>query len=434
MIQYIRILEEYPVQLLFAALLFTKEVPKRKFFLIRILILAVPMIIIYDIGVHNMPALGNSLLDQSMQAIPIIYIIFCIWWCNECHWDDALFCGIASAITQNLVYNIYWIIKTKSGIIEGSVVSVCISIPILLIVSSFVMVLFVNRMKEWENIRLNKLRLLTSATAVVVLNIFLTPRISVTVAEQYRFYVAYILTDLLALMLQFGLFNESNLEKRNRITNQLLYEEQKKQKMISENVDLINRKCHDLKHQISALRLISPGKTRDDYIRELEDAVMIYDSAVHTGCRTMDLILMEKLLYCGKHKITFQCMVDGEKINFIDDMDMYSLFGNAIDNAIESVMQIENEEERIIMLKVSGHKNVVNIHLENYTDKIPEFSDGIPVTTKSDKRYHGFGMLSIRHIVEKYCGTINIKMKGNLFCLDIMFTPNNRNRNIVQEV
>ena len=421
MMQYIRILEEYPFQLVFAALLFTKDLRRSKWFLPKFLIAAAPVILIYDLGMHSMQPLNNEIVDRALLAIPVLYLILCIRWCSQCRWDDALFYAIASAITQNLIYNIYWIIKTYFGIAEGSYISVAVSVLIMLAISFIVLVLFVFRMKQWDGVQFHKIRLLTSAAAVVALNIFFTPRIPETSPNQYRLYVAYILTDVLALMLQFGLFNESGLEQKNRITRQLLYEEQKKQKMTSENIDIINRKCHDLKHQISALRAVGSGKEQEEYIREIEDAVMIYDSAVQTGSKTLDLILMDKQLYCEKHHIMLNCIADGQRLGFMDTMDIYSIFGNALDNAIESVMQNQEEKKRVITLRVGGRGNMTSIHMENYTDKIPEFSDGLPTTTKSDKRYHGFGMLSIRHITEKYHGAMSVKMKGHIFYLDIMF-------------
>lgn len=420
MIQYLRILEEYPFQIVFVALLFTRDI-SRKWFLPKFFIAVIPMILIYDQGMYSMGSLGNEILDQAILVIPVLYLILCIRWINKCRWDDALFYAIASAITQNLIYNIYWIIKTCLDIGEGTVASVMISIPIMLVISFIVMVLFVSRMKQWDGGEFHKMRLLTSAAAVVVLSVFCTPRIPENSPDQYRLYVAYILIDTLALMLQFGLFNESWLEQKNRIIGQLLYEEQKKQKMTRENIDIINRKCHDLKHQISALRAVGTERERETYIREVENAVMIYDIAVHTGSETLDLILMDKQLYCKKHHIALNCIADGARLGFMDAMDIYSVFGNALDNAIESVMQNTDGEKRIITLKVSGRGNIAHIHLENYTEKIPEFSDGLPVTTKSDKGYHGFGMLSIHHIVEKYQGTMNVKMKGHIYCLDIMF-------------
>ena len=51
------------------------------------------------------------------------------------------------------------------------------------------------------------------------------------------------------------------------------------------------------------------------------------------------------------------------------------------------------------------------------------FSDGLPETTKEDKNYHGFGVKSIRYIVERYHGTIFMRSEKERFLTDIIFYP-----------
>ena len=61
------------------------------------------------------------------------------------------------------------------------------------------------------------------------------------------------------------------------------------------------------------------------------------------------------------------------------------------------------------------------IHLENRCSHEPQFQDGLPVTSQEDKSAHGFGMKSIRYLVEKYCGELSIQARDGKFCLDILF-------------
>ena len=195
--------------------------------------------------------------------------------------------------------------------------------------------------------------------------------------------------------------------------------QQKKQKMTAENIEIINRKCHDLKHQIEGLRRMSSDKERNAYIEQVENAVLFYESAVKTGNETLDLILMEKQLYCKEHGITLTGVCDGGSLNALDTMDLYALFGNALENAIESVSS-EAPENRIISFRAGQWGGFLSIHFENYLGHPLTMRDGLPITGKNDQNYHGFGMLSIRHIVEKYKGTMTIQTDQNLFRLDIL--------------
>lgn len=112
-------------------------------------------------------------------------------------------------------------------------------------------------------------------------------------------------------------------------------------------------------------------------------------------------------------------MADGGAISFMSPADIYALMGNALDNALERVVR-EPEERRIISLLIKRTGAMVLIHLENQCSTPPAFRDGFPVTDKSDKTAHGFGVRSIRYLVEKYHGEVLMRAADEKFCLDIL--------------
>lgn len=229
---------------------------------------------------------------------------------------------------------------------------------------------------------------------------------------------------ILLLLLQFGMFEWSKLQKQNEIMQQFLHIEEEKYAMSMENIELINMKCHDLKYQIAALSQIDNRSEQDKSIKEIERAIMIYDMSAATGNEALDLVLAEKSQIFEKYGISFSCIANGTKLNFISPADIYSLFGNALDNAIESVCRIENQEKRIISLNISYRGNCVLIHMNNYNQQPLVFEKGLPVTTKSEKDYHGYGMRSMRYLTEKYAGTMSILSENNIFALNFLFPLN----------
>lgn len=113
-------------------------------------------------------------------------------------------------------------------------------------------------------------------------------------------------------------------------------------------------------------------------------------------------------------------MADGKKLSFMDEADLYTLFGNAIDNAIESTLKIEEEKDRTIILSVKTINSFLSIHLDNpYLGKLI-FEEDIPVTTKQEKEYHGFGLKSMRLIVEKYQGNMSLSPGEERFNMNIL--------------
>ena len=224
------------------------------------------------------------------------------------------------------------------------------------------------------------------------------------------YYVSMLIVQIVML--------SSAREKAEFATLQKLWvEEQKQFKLAKENIDAINIKCHDLKHQIRHLR--ETNQVDEKYLAELERSISIYSSTYRTGNETLDVILTDKGLHCTTNGIQFTCMAEGRKVDFMEAMDIFSLFGNALDNAIECTERLA-PEMRFIHLSIRATNQLLLIHIENPFVGQLVLEDGIPVTTKSNRDYHGYGMRSIQRIVRKYRGDMSISTEDQLFQLNIM--------------
>ena len=220
------------------------------------------------------------------------------------------------------------------------------------------------------------------------------------------------------LTIQYFMLKTDQLLFDRAIVEKILQEERQQYQISKANIDLINMKYHDIKHQITALKKADPSE-QAAALQEIENAADIYDSIAKTGNETLDTILTEKILFCRQNQVSLTYIVDSQCLSMIQPMDLYSLFGNAIDNAIESVMKAP-ADRRIISLRVTSQGNMISIHLENYCPQPPEFQSGDPVTTKADKDNHGFGVKSIRYLVGKYHGNVAFLAEYDMFVLDIM--------------
>jgi hypothetical protein len=226
---------------------------------------------------------------------------------------------------------------------------------------------------------------------------------------------------ILILIIQNSAESRQRAEFERDFMQQLWYQQQDQYRVSKENIDLINRKCHDIKYQIAALKSIGSSKEINDQIEEMKHSIMIYDSAVKTGNRVLDTILMEKSLLCEKYHINLTCMADGSILSFINHVDLYSMCGNALDNAIESVMKQPDIEKRVIQMSAFREKEMAVIRIRNYCDEDLQFEDGLPLTTKTDRKgYHGYGIRSIRHVAEQYGGGMNCRINDHSFVMQIM--------------
>ena len=189
----------------------------------------------------------------------------------------------------------------------------------------------------------------------------------------------------------------------------------------NENSELIHRKVHDLKHQLSYLRQESDNEKREAYLGEIETMIHNFEAKIESGHPILDTVLTRKNQYCLQHNINFTCLVQGEVFNFMDTMDLCTLFGNAIDNAIEAVETIADAEKRLITLKVSSKGNFAIVRLDNYFENQLEFyEDSFPTTTKEDQANHGYGLKSMEYIVEKYNGSLTFTQEDHWIQLGML--------------
>lgn len=188
-----------------------------------------------------------------------------------------------------------------------------------------------------------------------------------------------------------------------------------------DNIELINRKYHDLKHQISVIRMEPNEEKREEYLMELESGVQRYDAENKTGNPVLDTIITSKQIYCQQHDIHMTVVADGARLGFMETMDICSIFGNALDNAIESVETLADSSKRLIRVSVSAQNVFLLIRVENYFESAVRQEGGeFKSTKKSATGYHGFGIKSIRYAAEKYGGSVSITAEANWFNLRLL--------------
>lgn len=187
-----------------------------------------------------------------------------------------------------------------------------------------------------------------------------------------------------------------------------------------ESIDMVNQKYHDLKHQIMLLKAEADAKQSVRYLEQIEREVKIYEAQNKTGNKVLDIVLTSKSAYCQGEGIELKSVVEGSLLNFMDDMDISALFGNILDNAIEAVKKLPDKERRLIRLYVVQEKQFLRICAENYCEENIHFKKGMPVTTKKDKRIHGYGMKSIQSAVKKYNGSVVAGLNNHWFEVKIL--------------
>lgn len=150
--------------------------------------------------------------------------------------------------------------------------------------------------------------------------------------------------------------------------------------------------------------------------QELRSQIESYEDYIHTGNDFLDIIIRDKADKAREKKIDFSAFIDFRNVDFIDPLDISTLFGNGIDNAIEASVKLP-EEQRVILVKAGRIQNFVSILIEN--NCLDEAYAG-GETTKADKFLHGFGISNMQKAAEKYSGTCTTTQANGKFTLKIL--------------
>ncbi len=425
-------------EIITAEFLFTFRLKKRKYFVLRALgCIAVLLVIAAFFPAISANAFYSSFMFLTLFALTVL----ALWVCYNERWPNMVFCGLAAYTLQHFAYElanlalslIVWGKSPILGMYDKEQIDfwafdkqslLLIFVYLLCYFASYCLVylFFGRKIKKGSEMQIKSLSLLFLIGAGLLVNIVLN---SVLIYSDMSFvnsvvnYITNLLCCVLLLYGQFGLLLTKELKGELQVVQQLWNQDKKQYAALKENIDLINMKCHDMRHQI---REIGISKSlNSETIAEIENSISLYDSMVQTGNDVLDTILTEKSLLCYRKGIVLTCVADGGLLDFISAPDLYSLFGNALDNSIEAVTKIEDREKRIIGLRIHAIGELITVNLKNaFQGPVELDENGFPKTTKEDKNYHGYGIKSIRYVVEKYDGSVAVQVEDDIFNLNIL--------------
>ena len=420
---------KFPAELIIAEAAFLIDRERKERFALR----APAALAVYFILSVGWSILIEAIAVDSFFPYVLLYLGYAalsllpVWFCFELEPLECVFVIAGGYATEHMVFALDRIIlfSVYGTLVTEGIQDFFYSYITYVIGAGIVYFLIVRRNRDKDAFRRGDVRIAALAMILGVAAVALSVSYSYPKTEEniYNCLIcpAYgFICCALILLMEYYVLRENHMKQEQEMMEQLLDMANAQQRSSKEAIDIINIKCHDLKHQIKAFARMDDAGMRSDYVREVQEAVSIYDATNHTGCEALDYVLREKSLFCTEHDVSFTCMADGTQLKFMDTTDVYALIGNAMDNAIERVVK-EKEEERTVSLQIRQRGEMVLIHLVNRCSREVPFQENLPVTDKEDKRYHGFGMKSMRYIAEKYGGEMYAKAENGWFYLDFLF-------------
>lgn len=427
----------FMVQLLISEFLFTCRLKKRSFFSLRYSAMCVVCLAVSAlIAVQPENAVELSGIFILLFALTFVLNFFCY----DVKPFGLLFCLVSAYVVQHFAYcmsncmliisglnaNVYGVYTEEvasDGFKVNEVFGYIFSFAIYWVSYHAFYLFFGRRIKKNEEPKPKNAAFFVMGAVAVIISIFVNAVVVYGTVNGMLITVINIYNAACCVFILCVLFFMSEKVKMKDELDtvyELLNKSREQYELSKMNIEMINIKCHDLKHQIRSIG--KDNRINEVALKEMSDAISIYDSEVETGNPALDMILSEKSLYCYKNNIKITCIADGALLNFMNEAEVYSMFGNAIDNAVSAVLKTNGEDKRCIGLSVCRVKDFVAVNVHNYFNSDLKYSsDGMPVTTKADRENHGFGLKSIKYIAEKYSGSVSVKTEDEIFNLNIIF-------------
>lgn len=416
----------YPIWLSLGILFFVFHLERRNKFILRLCLMIIGVFTVSILVPMNTPYVPINAIAILISLIIGMYFTFKITW------KSSIFFCITSAILQNLSWHISSglndiLIKREITILETTFpflsydVALIFTFSILLSYGLSYFLFIRQALKNDLKIKTWKLVLLAVLILIIVYlisNIFSLDGNNDNVP--FRFAMSITCFSLLT-----SLYTTAAVDKHaidSQIMDQLFHKEQKHYENLMANQEIMNKRIHDLKYQIRALE---NNNTSNECITYIKENIKSYESIPKTFNDALDNTINDKVLLCQTKNINFEFHVNGKALSFMNPVDIYILFGNALDNAIEATEKIEKIEERIITMISYQQESILKFHIENPISVPVNISKNSITTSKKDSFFHGYGTKSMKEIVSKYDGSIVFSTKDNKFLVDLIFSINN---------
>lgn len=372
-------------------------------------------------------------LAGSFLSMAILYVLSLL--CYNGKWFYKFLVILLYNIFDILIGNIFFYIGTLSTgknfselSIPGSITR--IYILLLIYLTEFMIMFAIHRKRKSSAV--------LSFESYTIISLFLLCSFLVVLINYYiLFYLSHgndtleilglVSTCVMLIIIFVTLFLFHRLQLKNRQLQEyellsLTVEQQEKQlRYMEESEQRIRELRHDMKNYfLSYETLLKAGKV-NEVIEDLEKMISVRmhaENADFCQNRLVNAMLLQKNMLCHEKEITFSVRV--ALANTFHDVEMIVVLSNIIDNAIEAEEKLPKEIRRIFV-EIIPRPNAISMLIENtipvsVLENNPELH-----TTKPSSESHGIGLKSVKRLLEKRNGLIDIFEESGKFCVHIYF-------------
>ncbi len=186
----------------------------------------------------------------------------------------------------------------------------------------------------------------------------------------------------------------------------------------------IRRLKHDLSNHLQTLAALPDGE-KEGYLSELLNSPAFVRKIDYCGDPTVNAVLSVKEEKMREAGIASDLKIDIPAELPFEKADICAVFANALDNAIEGCMAVE-EKKRFVHVAARHQSGMLVLSVKNPSQLILKKGE-IPASTKPDDGLHGYGLESIREIVGRYRGKVQLTTENGIFEL-FLYLPEETGR------
>ena len=406
-------------------------------------VFVIVIMVLWKADVIQPPFFNLDIWNTGTIAIvsdPLFYIFIAVMFVIvtlsfKCSWVTALFCLIAAHSAQQLFLGVSSLIsmgaefsQTASRIIQ-MIMAACVTVLLVAVFRKKLSKQNLDALETRHGISLVLLLVLaivmSESSVHAILSLYrVIPQLSNDTFTQLTGSAALlsiwtnIIGNVIVLFALYFMLQYSETDLNEELFSKLYEQERAQYEQFRQNVDYINARYHDLRHCLTLLSRDKRGAKQ--LLDQVSENIAFLETEIDTGNETLNNIITDRRMLCHNKNIDFHFMTDGTAFEWIDSIDLYLIFCNILDNAIEYLETAPGD--RIITLGIKTIGQMTFIHQDNSLLEELSISGNIPVSTKGDPRNHGFGIKSISTTVERYGGRTTVSAEGGKFQIDI-FLP-----------
>ena len=154
-----------------------------------------------------------------------------------------------------------------------------------------------------------------------------------------------------------------------------------------------------------------------EYTEDFEEMIAPLLTFPYCENAILNIILNDKAEYCRNSNISFDVEIADVDFEFMESIDITTIFGNLLDNAVEAC---EVTKEKRIQFNMHPFNGLIYAKISNTYEGIVKWDGkGIPISEKGEE--HGIGLANVKQTLQGYHGSIQLSAQDQIFTVEIMF-------------